>query len=159
MNFINLFLSKIYQFLIVCNYNQTKKNFKINFKNSSSFLGKNSRFFFKNPDRIKLGNNLFIGENVLINVSRGGSVTIGDNTSLAEGVKIFTWYNESLPPIPDNIIIKDIVIGKKCRIGYNAIIMPGVTIGDSCKISPLSVVYTDVPSNGVAMGNPAEIIK
>ncbi len=159
MNFINLFLSKIFQFLIACNYNQTKKNFKKNFKNSSSFLGKNSRFFFKNPDKIKLGNNLFIGENVLINASKGGSVTIGDNTSLSEGVKILTWYKESLPSFPDNIIIKDIVIGKKCRIGYNAIIMPGVTIGDYCKITPSSVVYTDVPSNGVAMGNPAQIIK
>ena len=159
MNFFYLFISKILKFLKKCNYYVDRKSFEINFKNSNSFVGEYSRFYFKNPDKIKLGKNLFIGENVLINCSRGGSVTIGDNTSLAEGVKILTWYNEALPSLPDNTIKKDVVIGKNCRIGYNSIIMPGVTIGDFCKIAPLSVVYTNVPTRGVAMGNPAQIIK
>lgn len=159
MNFIYLFVSKILIFLRKCYHYEDKKKFKINFENQSSYLGKNSRFFFKDIDQIKLGKNLYIGENVLINCSRGGSVTIGDNTGLAEGVKILSWYEDSLPSLPKKIIKKDIVIGKNCIIGYNAIIMPGVTIGDFCKISPLSVVYTDVPSNSVAMGNPAQIVK
>ena len=159
MNLIYLFISKILEFLRKCYHYENKKKFKINFKNQSSYLGRNSKFFFKNSERIKLGNNLYIGENVLINCSRGGSITIGDNTGLAEGVKILSWYEDSLPSLPKKIVEKDVVIGKNCIIGYNCVIMPGVTIGDFCKISPLSVVYTDVPSKSVAMGNPAQIVR
>ena len=159
MNLIYLFISKIFKFLTKCYHYENKKKFRINFKNQSSYLGRNSNFFFKNPERIKLGNNLYIGENVLINCSRGGSVTIGDNTGLAEGVKILSWYEDSLPSLPKKIVEKDVIIGKNCIIGYNCVIMPGVTIGDFCKISPLSVVYTDVPSKSVAMGNPAQIVR
>lgn len=157
MRLINFFVSK---FKVLFRYffqYLNKKNFENDFKNSGCYLGFNTRFF--KPEKIKLGNNLFIGDNVFINCGKGGTVTVGDNTSLAQGVKILSWYKESLPSFPDNIIAKDVVIGKCCRIGYDAIIMPGVTIGDYSKVTPLSVVYTDVPPNGVAMGNPAQIIK
>ena len=157
MKLIYLLGSKIFSFLRKGHHHENKKNFEINFKNSGSHLGKNTKFF--KPERMKLGKNLFIGDNVLINCSKGGTVIIGDNTSLAEGVKILSWYKDSLPSFPDNVIKKDVIIGRYCRIGYNAIIMPGVTIGDFCKISPSSVVYNDVPSKGLAMGNPAQIIK
>lgn len=159
MSLFYFFISKIFKFLKKCNYHEDKKAFKINFKSSGSFLGENSKFYFKDSNKINLGKNLFIGENVLLNCSKGGSITIGDNTSLAEGVKILSWFKDSLPSEPDKIIKKDVVIGESCRIGYNSVIMPGVTIGNFCKIAPMSVVYSDVPSRSVVMGNPAQIIK
>ncbi len=50
-------------------------------------------------------------------------------------------------------------IGKRCFIGVNAIIMPGVTIGDEVIVGAGSVVTKDVPSHCVVAGNPARIIK
>ncbi|MBO4814310.1 MAG: acyltransferase [Muribaculaceae bacterium] len=50
-------------------------------------------------------------------------------------------------------------IGKRCFIGVNAIIMPGVTIGDEVIVGAGSVVTKDVPSNCIVAGNPAKIIK
>ena len=50
-------------------------------------------------------------------------------------------------------------IGKRCFIGANAIILPGITIGDEVIIGSGSVVTKDVPSNCIVAGNPARIIK
>lgn len=53
----------------------------------------------------------------------------------------------------------DTYIGKNCVVGVRSIIMPGVTIGDSCVIAAYSVVTKDVPSNSIVAGNPARVIK
>jgi acetyltransferase-like isoleucine patch superfamily enzyme len=51
------------------------------------------------------------------------------------------------------------IIGKNCFIGIGATILPGVNIGDECVIGAGSVVTKDVPSNAMAAGVPAKIIK
>lgn len=53
----------------------------------------------------------------------------------------------------------DTYIGHDCVIGVNAIIMPGVRIGDEVIIGSGSVVTKDIPNNCIAVGNPAKIIK
>ena len=56
-------------------------------------------------------------------------------------------------------ISNGIIIGDGVWIGQNAIILPGVSIGDKSIIGAGSVVTHDVPSYCVAVGNPARIIK
>lgn len=50
-------------------------------------------------------------------------------------------------------------IGKKCFIGANAIIMPGVTINDEVIVGAGAIVTKNVPSNSIVAGNPAKVIK
>lgn len=50
-------------------------------------------------------------------------------------------------------------IGSRCFIGARSIILPGVTIGDSCIIGSGSVVTKDIPANSIVAGNPAQIIR
>jgi len=50
-------------------------------------------------------------------------------------------------------------IGKKCFIGCNAIILPGVKVGDHVVVAAGSVVNKDVPNNSLVAGNPAKIIR
>ena len=52
-----------------------------------------------------------------------------------------------------------IVIRDKVWIGFNSIIMKGVTIGEGAVIAAGSVVTKDVPDYAVVGGNPAKIIK
>jgi acetyltransferase-like isoleucine patch superfamily enzyme len=53
----------------------------------------------------------------------------------------------------------DTIIGKRCFIGANSIIMPGIIIGDEVLIGAGAVVTKNVPSNSIAAGNPAKVIR
>ena len=52
-----------------------------------------------------------------------------------------------------------IVIKDKVWIGFNSIIMKGVTIGEGAVVGAGSVVTKDVPDYAVVGGNPAKVIK
>ena len=54
---------------------------------------------------------------------------------------------------------KPIVIGDDVWIGCGAIINPGVTIGDNVVIGSGSIVTRDIPSNSLAVGTPARVIR
>ena len=53
----------------------------------------------------------------------------------------------------------DTYIGKRCFIGANAIIMPGIAIGDESIVGSGAIVPKNVPSNTIVGGNPAKIIR
>lgn len=53
----------------------------------------------------------------------------------------------------------DTVIGNDVWIGTEAMILPGVTIGDGAIIGARAVVAADVPAYGIAVGNPARTAK
>lgn len=53
----------------------------------------------------------------------------------------------------------DIVVGNDVWIGREAVILPGVTIGDGAIVAARAVVSRDVPAYAVVAGNPARIVK
>jgi len=53
----------------------------------------------------------------------------------------------------------DTEIGNDVWIGYEALVMPGVKIGNGAVIASKSVVTADVPAYSVVGGNPAKVIK
>ena len=53
----------------------------------------------------------------------------------------------------------DTRIGRRCFIGANAIIMPGVDVGNESIVGSGSIVPKDVPPNSIVVGNPATVIK
>jgi virginiamycin A acetyltransferase len=53
----------------------------------------------------------------------------------------------------------DTVIGNDVWIGYGALIMPGVTVGDGAIIATGSVVTRDVPPYTIVGGNPAVSVR
>ena len=53
----------------------------------------------------------------------------------------------------------DTVVGNDVWIGMEAIIMPGVTIGDGAIVAARSVVTRDVPPFAIVAGNAAEVVK
>ena len=54
---------------------------------------------------------------------------------------------------------RDIVIGNDVWIGYEAVIMSGVTIGDGAIIGTRAVVTKDVPPYAIVGGSPARVLK
>ncbi|MGU5583341.1 CatB-related O-acetyltransferase, partial [Aeromonas hydrophila] len=67
---------------------------------------------------------------------------------------------ESAAPAPGSLPYKgDTVIGNDVWIGYDALIMPGVKVGNGAIIAARSVVTGDVPAYAVVGGNPAKVIR
>lgn len=53
----------------------------------------------------------------------------------------------------------DTVVGNDVWLGYQALVLPGVTIGHGAVIAAASVVASDVPSYAVVAGNPARVVR
>lgn len=87
-------------------------------------------------------------------------VFIDDETYIASGAVILAHdYSTSDLQRKTGKLKKSVHIGKRCFIGVNAIIMPGITIGDSTVVGSGAVVTKSVPGNCIVAGNPARIIK
>ncbi len=50
-------------------------------------------------------------------------------------------------------------VGRNVWIGFDACVLPGVTVGEGAVIGARSVVADDVPPYSVAAGNPARVIR
>lgn len=115
----------------------------------------------------KLGVNIGTGCEIYNNVSFGSEpylITIGDNVRITKGVSFVThdggvWTLRKMGILENSDIFGPIIVGNNVHIGLNSIIMPGVTIGDNCVIGCGAVVTKDIPSNSVAAGVPARVIK
>jgi virginiamycin A acetyltransferase len=67
---------------------------------------------------------------------------------------------EAAIPKPGELPFKgDTVIGNDVWLGYEALIMPGVKIGNGAIVAAQSVVTGDVPAYAIAGGNPAKVIR
>ena len=69
--------------------------------------------------------------------------------------------NGTIGDKPDVETIKSapIIIKDKAWLGFNVIIMKGVTIGEGAVIGAGSVVTKDIPDYAIACGNPAKVVK
>lgn len=109
------------------------------------------------------GKNIIIGKNVFINsgcrFQDQGGISIGDDSLIGHNVVLATLNHGFAPNERKNMHPAPIVIGKNVWIGANATVVPGVTIGDNAIIAAGAVVTKDVPSNTVAGGIPAKVIK
>ncbi len=86
-------------------------------------------------------------------------IYIGKGTYIAMNVGIIT-ANHSLNNLDEHDIAKNVVIGKRCWIGMNSVILPGVVLGENTIVGAGSIV-TKSFSQGhcVICGNPARKIK
>jgi len=72
---------------------------------------------------------------------------------------IFEGWEQAVPPLSDVPLKGDTVVGNDVWIGQNAVILPGVHIGDGAIIGANSVVGSDVEPYTIVAGNPAKPIR
>jgi maltose O-acetyltransferase len=110
--------------------------------------------------KLKMGNNVSIGRRAFIS-ARGG-LTIGNNVLVAFDCVILTEehiHGKNITIWKSGFSTAPVSIGNNVLIGTKAIIMPGVSIGNNVVIGAHSVVTKNIPSNSIAVGIPARVIK
>ena len=113
------------------------------------------------------GEHIVIGDRVGFNhgcyVNGYGGLSIGDDTIIGPGTMIHTANHEMAdldqPIVGQGWKAAPVHIGSGCWIGMGVCILPGVHIGDGCVIGAGSVVTKDVENHGVAVGNPAKVVR
>jgi len=120
---------------------------------------------------IIIGERTFIGKSHLVAATR---ILIEDDVLISWGVTIVDHNSHSLSysqrsqDILDwqlgkknwsNVVSKAVHISSKSWIGFNSIILKGVTIGEGAIVGAGSVVTKDVPAWTIVAGNPAKVIR
>lgn len=109
------------------------------------------------------GANLIIGDNVYVNAGVGiaanKEIVIGDNVKIGPRTSIFDSNYHRMDSTDKGELSKSITIGNNVWIGADCTILPGVTIGDNSVIAAKSTVNRNVPTNVLAGGSPAKVIR
>jgi acetyltransferase-like isoleucine patch superfamily enzyme len=125
------------------------------------------------PGHILIGDYVYVGDDCIISCAE--KIEIGAFTLLAHGVQVFD--NDSHPVSPalrekDYQIVLGLIsgeradigrasikIGEHVWIGFNAILMKGISIGDGSIVAAGSIVTSDVPAHSIVAGSPARVVK
>ena len=122
------------------------------------------------------GVSVSIGDRTFMNatLSVAESISIGDDVLMAWGVTVLDHNSHSTSFSKRAKSLSDLKLGKKdwshvktgsvkisnkAWIGFNSIILKGVTIGEGAVIGAGSIVAKDVPDWTIVAGNPARVIR
>lgn len=99
-----------------------------------------------------IGKDVRISGKAYLDFTNPSGVHIGDMTLIAPGARVLTHdfvggYH------------RDTRIGARCFVGANAIILPGVSVGDQCIVAAGAVVTQEVPAHSLVAGNPARVLR
>jgi acetyltransferase-like isoleucine patch superfamily enzyme len=117
------------------------------------YIGRDCLVF--RPDLVVIGNNIRVLSGCLLDGRRG--ITIGESVHISFYVKIFTLQHDLNDPMY-KAIGGPVVIGNRVCLNTNAIILPGVTIGEGAVVGAGAVVTKDVEPYAIVGGVPAKFI-
>ena len=105
---------------------------------------------------------VFLGDRNVINFGclfdgRKFQIRTGSNVSIGPEATILTLGHDPRSPIFSDRG-GDVVIGDRVWIGYRAVVLPGVTIGEGAVVGAGAVVTKDVDPYAIVAGSPARKI-
>ncbi|MVZ98460.1 acyltransferase [Sphingorhabdus sp. IMCC26285] len=132
----------------------------------------NTRISFDRQNaKFKCGDRCYVG---LSNIVIADSVSLGDDVVISWGVTIvdhnshaIAWADRAKDILDwgkgtkdwQNVTIAPVTINDKAWIGFNAIILKGITIGEGAIVAAGAVVTKNVPAYTIVAGNPAQVIR
>ncbi len=94
---------------------------------------------------VRIGKDVWIGYDVILETARPDLVTIEDGASISMRATIIAHFKE----------FKGVRIGREAFIGPGAIILPNVIVGEGAVVKAGSVVSQSIPPKTIVEGNPA----
>jgi acetyltransferase-like isoleucine patch superfamily enzyme len=111
---------------------------------------------------IEIGDNVYIGRHVYLTAC--DRIVISNGCVLSEHVYISDLAH-GLDPQNGPIMKQPIEsrggvhLGPNCFLGYRAVILPGVSLGEWCVVGANSVVTRSFPAFSMIAGSPAKLVK
>jgi lipopolysaccharide O-acetyltransferase len=111
--------------------------------------------------RIEIGSGTAIGNDFVI--TSNDSIKIGRECLLSYRVTVMDHSHVTGPavaPVSSGLTAgQAVMIGDKCFLGCNVVIMPGVCLGDNCVVGANSVVTKSFEAGSVIAGAPAKLLR
>lgn len=115
---------------------------------------------FHFPRGIEIGKYCRIGSGC--HIDGEGGVSIGDGTILAPEVVVLSsshaYNQQQWLPYSTEDELRPVRIGQGCWLGWGAMVVPGVHIGDGAVVAMGAVVTKDVQAGEIVGGNPAKVL-
>ena len=134
------------------------------------------------PQTFEIGDGVFIGNQTFLQGRHDGhcvigahswigpqsyfdcrDLTLGEYVGWGPGAKVLgsehTGEPKDVPIIQTELVIKPVRVGKWADIGVNAVLLPGVTVGEGAIVGAGAVVTTDVPPYAIVAGVPAKLLR
>jgi acetyltransferase-like isoleucine patch superfamily enzyme len=108
--------------------------------------GQSVRVLLHRARGVKVGKNVWISYNAVLETSSPHLITIDDDTFIGVGTIVIAHFKETR---------RGVRIGKNVFIGPGVIILPDAIIGDGAVVAAGSVVTRSVPPMTMVQGNPA----
>jgi acetyltransferase-like isoleucine patch superfamily enzyme len=110
--------------------------------------------------KIKIGKNVWrsFASSSGCYIQGANGIEIGDDTIFAPGVKIIS-SNHNPSNLDEFVKTDPIRIGRNSWIGANAVILPGIQLGDHVIVGAGAIVTHSFPSYSVIAGNPARLLR
>ncbi|MBM4442831.1 MAG: acyltransferase [Candidatus Rokubacteria bacterium] len=156
------------------------------FRSLCKRVGRNLRLgpgvLIQHPERVEIGDHVFLGARTLIQGRYDGRCRIGSHVWIGPhsyfdardlviedwvgwgpGAKVLgsehTGIPKRVPIIRTDLVIKTVRIGRGADVGTNAVVLPGVTIGAGAIVGAASVVNRSVPPRTIVAGVPARVLR
>ncbi|MBF4485997.1 acyltransferase [Flavobacterium sp. CSZ] len=132
---------------------------KLNVSGSNNNISSSIVIYY--PERVSLGDYIYIGPNAEINGLGGveimNGVIIGPNLVLHSANH--TFKNSKYIPYDETFDFRKVTIGENVWIGGNVIITPGSDIGEGCIVGAGCVISGTILPLSIVVGNPCRVIK
>jgi virginiamycin A acetyltransferase len=110
------------------------------------------------PERLIIGRYCAIASGVRFIISGANHADLGPST-FPFGILGGVWAERTMDLVMSAESRGDTVVGNDVWLGYRALLMPGVAIGDGAVVAAASVVTSDVPPYAIVGGNPARVLR
>lgn len=127
---------------------------------NSVFIGAQSYLQGRFDGRFQIGNHVWIGPQSYFDAR---DLILGDYVGWGPGARVLgsthTGIPVDVPIIQTDLEIRPVRVEQWADIGTNAVLLPGVTVGERSIVGAGAVVTKDVPPYAVVAGVPAHFVR
>ncbi len=124
------------------------------------FIGSQAFLQGRHDGRCLIGAHTWIGPQAFLDCR---DLELGEYVGWGPGAKVLgsehTAEPIDEPIIRTDLVIKPVRVGRGADVGVNAVLLPGVSVGEGAIVGAGAIVTSDVPPYAIVAGVPAKVLR